>query len=169
MSQIKALRTLVGVRKRAGDKLEVALSEHRAGLGDLEARVAEADTSRIRCVQAEQDARDARANLLGGACTPGEVKLRDLLIDDAKANVAAAEQVLKKARVEVERQQLAIDKLLDEQRRNQQRMERFEEHIAQLRRAGEAAADEVAEEETEETAAARFSRRQREGRETPAP
>lgn len=162
---VKSLRTLVGARKRQGQRLEEALAEQRRCLAQRQAEMDEAVSLRDGSRSREQGARDERSQMMSRAFTPAALKALDFTIQDLAALSAKADQALVQAQAAVVQQEQAVAAVQAEIRRNEQRIESFDERIARLLREREQAAEELAEEETEETAAARFSARQRRARE----
>lgn len=162
---VKSLRTLVSARKRQGQRLEDALAEQRRclaqGQAEADDALAQRDDSRSR----EQGAREERSRMMNQAFTPAALKALDFTIQDLAVQSAKADQAVVQAQAAVVQQQQALVAVQAEIRRNDQRIESFDERIARLLREREQAAEELAEEETEETAAARFSARQRRARE----
>ena len=85
----------------------------------------------------------------------------DFRIDDLKAGVQQAERSLAKCREAAARQSTVVGAAQAAVRHNDQRVERFQQHMDALLREREAAAEEAADEEAQETAAARLVARQR--------
>jgi hypothetical protein len=162
---VKSLRTLVGARRRQGQRLEEALAEQRRCLAQRQAEAEDARARRDDGRSREQAARDERSRMMNQAFTPAALKALDFAIQDLAAQSAKAGQALVQAQAVVAQQQQAVVSVQAEIRRNDQRIESFDARIAQLLREREQAAEELAEEETEETGAARFSARQRRARE----
>lgn len=165
---VKALRTLVKVRKRQGERLEAELVAARKQLAECEEARVTAEGELAACQADERAARDERDLLLRGAFTPHAVRALDFRIDDAKAATAQAERTLAERHKATERQQAVVHAAQAAVRRNDQRIESFEARIAAVLREREAAQEELAEEETEETGAARFVARQRAARQEAA-
>jgi len=162
---VKALRTLVKVRKRQGERLAAELTAAREALAGCEREREAAEGELAACRADEANARDERDTLLRSSFTPHAVRALDFRIDDLKAATAQAEKTLAERRKAIERQAAVVLAAQAAVRRNDQRIEGFEERIAAILRARDAAQEELAEEETEETGAARFVARQREARE----
>lgn len=163
-SVVKSLRALVSARKRQGARLEEALAEQRRQLAQRQAEAEDSLALRDERVTHERQAHEDRDRLLGGPFTPAALKALDFTIQDLAAQSAQAEQALVRARSAVAQQEHAILAVQADIRRNDQRVEGFNDRIAQLLREREQAIEEQAEEEAEETAAARFSARQRQVR-----
>lgn len=162
---VKSLRTLVSARRRQGQRLEEALAEQHRRLAQCRAEVDEAVAMRDESRSREQGARDERSRMMSRAFTPAALKALDFAIQDLAALTAKADQALAQAQATAVQQQQAVVSVQAEIRRNEQRIESFDARIARLLHEREQAAEELAEEETEETAAARFSARQRRARE----
>lgn len=158
---LKSLRALANARKRQGDRLEEALAERRRQLVQRQAAADAARAQRDGSMERERHAREDRNVLLSKAFTPAALKALDFTIQDLAAESAQAEQALIQARAAVAQQDQAIVAVQADIRRNAQRIESFNGRIRQLLRERELAAEEQAGEEAEETAAARFSARQR--------
>ncbi|AKJ27823.1 hypothetical protein [Caldimonas brevitalea] len=160
-TEIKALRTLVMVRKRQGERLEEALKAQRQALADAEAARAQAEEHRETCVQRHQEAEQDRLALTSGVFTPAALRAQDFRIQDLASAIVQAAQALQQQDAQVNRQREQVDAVQAAIRRNNQRIEGFENRIAVLRSLREQAAEELAEEETEETAVAKLCMRRR--------
>jgi chromosome segregation ATPase len=158
---VKALRTLVKVRKRQGERLEAEVQAARKQLAELEEARQAAEGELAACRQDERDARDERDALLRTSFTPYAVRAADYRIEDLKGATAQAEKVLADSHKHIERQAAVVAAAQAAVRRNDQRIESFEQRIATILRERDAAIEELAEEETEEAGAARFVARQR--------
>lgn len=158
---VKALRTLVKVRKRQGERLEAEVQAARKQLAELEEARLAAEGELAACRQDERDARDERDALLRTSFTPYAVRAADYRIEDLKGATAQAEKVLADSHKHIERQAAVVAAAQAAVRRNDQRIESFEQRIATILRERDAAIEELAEEETEEAGAARFVARQR--------
>jgi predicted nucleic acid-binding Zn-ribbon protein len=158
---VKALRTLVKVRKRQGERLEADVQAARRQLAELEEARRAAEGELAACRADEAAARDERDALQNGAFTPHAMRALDFRIDDLKGATAQAEKALADSHKHVERQAAVVKTAQAAVRRNDQRIEGFEQRIATILRERDAAIEELAEEETEETGAARFVARQR--------
>ena len=158
---VKALRTLVKVRKRQGERLEAEVQAARKQLAELEEARRTAEGELAACRQDERNARDERDALLRTSFTPYAVRAADFRIEDLKSATAQAEKALADSHKHVDRQAAVVKTAQAAVRRNDQRIEGFEQRIATILREREAAQEELAEEETEETGAARFVARQR--------
>jgi hypothetical protein len=163
--QIKALRTLVKVRQRQGQRLEEALAGARRALAERDAEVEAATGELADRVAAEEAAIARRARLVDTAFTTDALRTFELLLDDACEQRTQAERGLAQRHQAAQRQAAAVAAAQVELRRNQERIERFEAQVETLLRKRDAAVEEAAEEETEEGAAARFVKRQRAARE----
>jgi predicted nucleic acid-binding Zn-ribbon protein len=118
-----------------------------------------------RGVAAETTARGERDAMLNAAFTPAALRALDFRIDDLHAGSAQAEREVAERRAVVAKQSSAVAAAQAAIRRNEQRIQGFEDHVAMLLQEREAAIEEAAEEETEETSTARFVKRQRAARE----
>ena len=162
---LKALRLLVSVRRREGERLEAAVAQARRELARRDEEVATAQADRAAraadIVQADADF-DA---LQRTAFTPAAVRAHgfrqeDLQAAEARAARAVAERV--KAR---ELQVQALGAAQVAKRRNDQRIASFQARIDDLLLARATALEELAEEETEEASVARHVARTRAARE----
>lgn len=158
---VKALRTLVKVRKRQGERLEAEVQAARKQLAELEEARQAAEGELAACRADEVTARDERDALLRTSFTPYAVRAADYRIEDLKGATAQAEKALADSHKHVERQAAVVKTAQAAVRRNDQRIESFEQRIATILRERDAAIEELAEEETEEAGAARFVARQR--------
>lgn len=161
LQRIKSLRTLIAVWRRQQEHLEQMLSQQRRQLvqrGDE----AQAARGALRgCHQQESDHQAARQALLGGGFTPDALILLERHGQTLRDATAQAAKALHKAEQALEKQQALILSLQRDIRRGAQRMDSFHQQMARILSEREAAMEEAAEEETEETSASRFSRRQR--------
>jgi chromosome segregation ATPase len=165
MNEVRSLRTLVGVRRREGQRLEDRLAQRSRELAERHAEDGEAMEAQAQCVQRKQATRDEREALLGQPFTADALIVSDFATHDRVVELAAADKVVRQTRAALELAEKQIEAVRAEVRRNQQRIERFEARIAEVLRERNEAIEEAAEEETTETAAARFGARQRSARE----
>jgi Bacterial type III secretion protein (HrpB7) len=164
MNEIRSLRTLVGVRRREGKRLEERLAQRTRELEERRAEDNEALAAREQSVQRGQDTRDEREALLVGPFVADALIVSDFATHDRGVELAAADKVVGQTKAALELAEKQVEAVRAEVRRNQQRVERFEERMAEVLREREYAIEEAAEEETTETAAARFGARQRSAR-----
>lgn len=158
---VRALRTLVKVRKRQGERLEADLQAARRQLAECEDARKAAEGELAACRADEASARDERDALQNGAFTPHAMRALDFRIEDLKGATAQAEKQLAERHKAIDRQAAVVQGAQAALRRNDQRIEGFEQRIATILREREAAQEELAEEETEEAGTARFVARQR--------
>ena len=159
MSQEKALRTILQVRNRQAERLELALTGQRALLGQREQELVEAETECERARVDEADRRDERLQLMNTVFTPQALRVAEFRIEEGVAAVGQADKARTRAQAVLVDQQAATEAARAEVRRNDQRIEQFEARIAALRAERDRAAEEQADEEAEESAAARIGRR----------
>ena len=162
---LKSLRLLVGVRRREGERLEAALAQARRELARRDEEVAAAQDDHAACgadiVRADADF-DA---MLRTAFTPAAVRAHGFRVEDLKVAETRALRALGERRNAREQQALAVGSAQAARRRNDQRIDSFQQRIDDLLRADAAAQEERAEEETEEASTARHVARSRAARE----
>jgi len=159
MSQEKALRTILMVRRRHAERLELDLTGQRALLGQREQEVSEADTQRGRTRAEESAWREQRLQLMNAVFTPQALRVAEFHIEEGVAAVSQADKAFVRAQAILADQLKATEVARTAVRRNDQRIEQFEQRIAALRAERDRAVEEQADEEAEESAAARISRR----------
>ncbi len=162
---IKPLRTLVGVRRRQGDRLNAQLKQQRGVLAQREAEAEDAAAAHQACVAKERAFEaDFEAVMKAGFTPEKRIALEHRRTDAANATAQAA-QTVAGCRQAVDQQQQVVVGVQCEIRRNDQRIEGFQTQIANLLSARDRAEEDAAEEEAEETASARFCGRLRLARE----
>ena len=166
MNRVKPLRTLVGVRQRQAVRLDESLAQQRRLLGERQAEAADATAQRDDCSARRQQALAGREALLSRPFTPAALKALDFALQELAGQLAKAEQDLVRCDSALRQQEAAVLQVLADKRRNEQRIERFNDRIATALRERDEAAEELADEEAEETAAAKFGLRQRQARES---
>jgi hypothetical protein len=92
MSDVKALRALVGVRQREATRLDERLAMERRALTEREAEADIALSERDAARGDEQAKRDEREQLMSSAFTPAALKVLEFAIADRVAEVARAEK-----------------------------------------------------------------------------
>lgn len=164
-NQIKSLKTLIKVRERQGKRLEEAVNEAKAQLklreDELQNTIAEHEQS----IEDEKALGQERLTLQSSAFSPDDVRSLDFKIDDKKAQIKQLEKSVEERRKSVERHIPMVHQAQAAVRRNEQRIESFQERIKKVMNEREAAMEEVAEEETEEASTARFVARIRAAKE----
>lgn len=161
MKDVKALRTLVGVREREGKRIEDRLNVERGELKDRQAKAEEAASGVSNAEAAEQAKRDERLQIISNAFTPHALRAVDYAIEDRVKEVAEAIKVANAAEAAVQSQQQVITEVQDALRRNEQRMEKFKERIEKSIKDRDQAIEDSTDEESEETAASRYVARRR--------
>jgi hypothetical protein len=158
---LKSLRTIVRVRERQQERLEVELKNQRDLLAQRQADADEACTQRDECKQQEEAARVQRNELFTGAFQPNQLIAMNHRIETYVTNTAQADQTLKKKELAVDKQQECVVNAQREVRRNSQRIDTFKKRIVNVQKEQELAAEDAAEEETEESSTARYCMRKR--------
>jgi Bacterial type III secretion protein (HrpB7) len=156
VKDVKALRTLVGVRRREATRLQARLAVERDALDQREAEVATAAAQRDAARAAEQAACEERAKLVCGPFTPATLRAMDFAVEDRVASVAQVDKALAASETMVLAQREAVRAVQADVQRNTERIERFEQRIAQALQKRDDEIEEATDEEAEETAAARF-------------
>lgn len=163
--EIKALRTLVAMRRRAGERLAATLAQARARLAECEDAVAAAQDEHARCVADEQQSHSDLDVLMRGAFTADAMRVIGFRIDDLKSAAMRAQRKIAEQRVAHEHQAQAVAAAQQAISVNDQRLAGFQEHLDHLLRQRDEADQEREEDENNETATTRFLARRREAQE----
>jgi len=147
------------VRERQVPRLEEALAEQQRLLTECEAALAEAQAHHDDCTDREERALCERFALTSAAFRPDALMALDFTIDAMVAQSAQAAQALARCEAGVQAQEEAVAGARADIARNEERIQRFKERIAELQMERERAEEESADEESEEVAAARIHRR----------
>jgi hypothetical protein len=164
-ADVKALRTLVALRRRAGERLAASLAQARAQLADCEDAVAAAQDEHARCVADEQQGQSDLADMMCRAFTPDSMRVLGFRIDDLKSAAMRAQRKVAEQRVAHERQAQVVVAARQAISVNDQRLAGVQERLGHLLRQREQAGQEREEDESNETATTRFLARRREARE----
>ncbi len=159
--RLKALKTLVRVRERQGAALARAHDDARSQLAGLREQLAEALAEESARHAAEEAAHAELDTLTRAPFTPDALRTLEFRIEERKAAAAQAQRRAREGAAAVARQEVAVAEAAQAVRVNERRIEGFREQIDTLVREREAAQEELAEEETEEAATARFVARLR--------
>jgi chromosome segregation ATPase len=160
-AQIKALRSLVALRRRQGERLATALTQARRQLAECEAREHAAQEDHAECVVNEAHANDDMDALMRKTFTPTALRALGFRIDDLKSATAMAHRKIAEQGQAVERQAQVVGAAQQAVSRNDQRISGFQEHLDHLLRLRDEAEQEREEEEVNETSTTRFVARQR--------
>jgi hypothetical protein len=147
MSQEKALRTILQVRHRQAERFALALTGQRALLGQREQEVTEADAGCARAREDESARREQRLQLMNTVFTPQALRVAEIQIEEGVAAVGQADKLLQRAQAVLADQRNATEAARAEVRRNDQRIEQFEQRIAALLAERDRAVEEQADEE----------------------
>lgn len=164
-AQLKALRLLVRVRRREGERLEASLAQARRDLAHRHQEAAQAADDCTRCTVDLARTDEDLSRMMSGAFTPAAVRAHGFRVDDLKAAEQRAQRELRQRQLAVEQAIPVVQAAQAAKRRNDQRIARFQERIDDVLRAREAEQEERAEEEIEEAAIARHVARTRAARE----
>ena len=160
-TRLKALKTLVRVRERQAAALQRAHDESRAQLASCHEQLAAALEEEGLRQAAETAAHGELDTLTRAPFTPDALRALEFRIEERKAAAVQAARRARDGEAAVQRQEAAVVEAATAVRLNERRIEGFRGQIEQLLREREAAQEELAEEETEEAATARFVARVR--------
>ena len=164
-AQLKALRTLVDVRKREGGRLEAAIVQARRELAQRQEETTAAENEHAACTAHVAQAHADLDAMMNAAFTPAAVRTHGFRVQGLVVAESRAAREASDRRKAAEQQAMAVSAAQAAKRRNDQRIASFQERIDDLLRAHDAAQEERAEEETEEASIARYVARARAARE----
>jgi hypothetical protein len=156
MSQARALKTMVRVYTRRGQRLEDAQRAARQALAEREAEHVQAQQARAAHEQAEQAGQNQRDGLMGRCFTPEQLLSMDLYVQQLAAHTASTAQAVQQAAQQVGQQQGVLAQKQSDLRRNTQRVHVFGQELTQLAAAAAADIEENSEEESSDGYAARL-------------
>lgn len=153
--QVNAMQQLAGVRRRRGERLAAALAEARRSLAECEADVASALQKQASFLQAEARARAAFDVLTASSFKPSALLTAGLAIDKAVDATARSGQAIVQCQQAAMQQSASVDAARAAVRLNEQRLERLQASIRMHARDHAAAQDDLADDESEESASVR--------------
>lgn len=157
----KALQGLMTIKRRQADRLAIILASQRAELDQLQNEAHAALSACNEAAQREAAASKKRTDMLTTPFVTGAMISLELAIQALKAEVVVASKERDRSQFAVQLQEKVANATQSQIRRIEQRVEEFGRRIAQLRLARDLRIEDTAEEEAEETAAARITSRSR--------
>ena len=154
VQQMKALRGLLQVLERRSQALQKALEQSRQFLAAAQQR-------QQQLTQEERNGRERLAALTRAVFTPDALRSLTLKVDELEAAIQQAARGARDAGDAVQRREEAVQQAIADIARHERRIERLRERLEVLRREREAAQEELADEEAEEAANARYVARRR--------
>jgi chromosome segregation ATPase len=166
MHQIKSLRTLAKLLKHRASRLETALREQQALLTEKEEALRQAQANSEELKQRKEQTINKRSAVFDGPFCGDDLIGLDLTIQNLTNECTQAEKEVKRCEMIVAQQQIHVDNARREVRRNEQRQELMQQRILTHMRERDQAQEDTADEEAEETASARFVRKNRDSANT---
>jgi chromosome segregation ATPase len=156
--RIRPLKTIVGVRTRAQERLEGELGQKKRALQGLEdALQAAQDQQRERDMDAERGDQHLQ-DMLSNTFTPQSLIDMTYELERLQTKAAAARTQVAQSEQAVQQQHGAIAQARRDVTRNAQRIESFEQQISSIRAEIALADDEATDEQAEEVSTARMVR-----------
>ncbi len=154
--RVRAIRTLIALRRRQGEQLREALRNAQAVVSDHEKAVALAQQALVEARQRERRGEKALQAVLDATFNPDDYVTAGLIQKDRVAQSAQATGHVEQARASLERSRQAEVQARSAVAHNDWRIEKFEEQLRKIAAEQALAEEEAADEEAEESSIARM-------------